>query len=59
MIDDTNTVFIEIEINATCEQVWSVLTDWKKLPEWSSSLQGVSPEIIKKGEMSTAYLKTQ
>ncbi len=57
MIDDTNTVFIETEIKATCEQVWSVLTDWKKIPEWSSSLQGIYPTELKKGEISTAYFK--
>lgn len=28
-----NTVFTEIEINASSEEVWMVLTDWKKLNE--------------------------
>jgi uncharacterized protein YndB with AHSA1/START domain len=37
MKDEKNHVFTEIEINATPEQVWSVLTDWKNLKEWSSS----------------------
>ena len=29
-------VFTEIEIDATAEQVCAVLTDFEKLPEWSS-----------------------
>ncbi len=57
MIDNTNKVFTEIEINATPEQVWGVLTDWKKLPEWSSALQGISTETMKKGDVSKAYFK--
>jgi len=57
MQDKTNNVFTEIEINATPEQVWSVLTDWKKLPEWSSSLQGISTDGLKKGDISKAYFK--
>ena len=29
-------VFTEIEIDATAEQVWALLTDFEKLPKWSS-----------------------
>ena len=29
-------VFTEIEIDATAEQIWVVLTDFEKLPECSS-----------------------
>ena len=29
-------VFKEIEIDATADHVWAVLTDFEKLPEWSS-----------------------
>lgn len=29
-------VFTEIEIDATAEQVWAVLTAFEKLPNWSS-----------------------
>ena len=57
MIDENNTVFTEVEINATPEQVWAVLTDWEKLPRWSSSLQGISPEGLSKGEVSKAFFK--
>ncbi len=55
MQDKTNNIFTEIEINATTDQVWSVLTDWKKLKEWSSSFIGIKEDDLKKGEVSTAY----
>ena len=35
-------VFTEIEIDATADQVWAVLTDFEKLPEWSSSFKGLT-----------------
>jgi uncharacterized membrane protein len=49
-------VFTEIEIDATADQVWAVLTDFEKLPEWSSSFQGVNKHMAL-GEVSTAYFK--
>ena len=49
-------IFTEIEIDATADQVWAVLTDFEKLPEWSSSFQGVNKPVAL-GEVSTAYFK--
>ena len=49
-------VFTEIEIDATADQVWALLTDFEKLPEWSSSFQGVNKPMAL-GEVSTAYFK--
>ena len=49
-------IFTEIEIDATADQVWAVLTDFEKLPEWSSSFQGVNKPMAL-GEVSTAYFK--
>ena len=49
-------VFTEIEIDTTADQVWAVLTDFEKLPEWSSSFQGVNKPMAL-GEVSTAYFK--
>lgn len=57
MEDHSNTVFTEIEINATPEQVWSVLTDWKRLKEWSSSFVGISVDEMRKGERFMVYFK--
>ena len=49
-------VFTEIEIDATADQVGAVLTDFEKLPEWSSSFQGVNKSMAL-GEVSIAYFK--
>ena len=51
-------VFAEIEIKAIRERVWKVLTDFEKMPEWSSSFQGVAGEF-KKGGNATGYKKTR
>ena len=51
-------VFTEIEIDAMADQVWAVLPDFEKLPEWSLSFQGVNKPMTL-GEVSTAYFKNQ
>lgn len=57
MENKNNTVFTEIEINATPEQVWSVLTDWDNLKEWSSTFVGISVSKPIKGERFISYFK--
>ncbi|WP_375586071.1 SRPBCC domain-containing protein [Cyclobacterium xiamenense] len=57
MENQKNAVFTEIEIDATTEQVWNVLTDWGKLIEWSSSFIGISTEKMVKGERFISYFK--
>lgn len=57
MEDNKNHVFTEIEINASPEEVWSVLTDWDKLKEWSSSFIGISTNKLIKGEKFVSYFK--
>lgn len=57
MGDNTNSVFTEIEIKAKPEEVWSVLTDWDNLKEWSSSFVGISLEQMKVGESFMVYFK--
>jgi hypothetical protein len=57
MEDITNSVFTEIEIKARPEEVWSVLTDWKKLNEWSSSFVGISVDKMVIGERFMVYFK--
>lgn len=57
MEDKKNHIFTEIEINATSEEVWSVLTDWAKLKDWSSSFIGISTDRLVKGELFTSYFK--
>jgi hypothetical protein len=53
---DKREVFTQIEINATKEQVWSVLTDFDKMPDWSSSFQGIVGEF-KQGGKAKSYFK--
>ena len=53
---DKREVFTEIEINASREQVWSVLTDFEKMPQWSSSFQGIEGEF-KEGGKAASYFK--
>ena len=50
-------VFTGIEIDATADQVWAVLTDFEKLLEWSSSFQGVNKPMAL-GEVLTTYFKS-
>jgi uncharacterized protein YndB with AHSA1/START domain len=57
MENEKNHVFTEIEINATPEQVWNVLTDWNRLKEWSSSFIGISVDKLSKGEKFVSYFK--
>lgn len=57
MENKNNRVFTEIEIHATPEEVWNVLTDWKKLKEWSSSFIGISTDTVAKGEPFISYFK--
>jgi len=57
MEDKNNHVFTAIKINATTDQVWSVLTDWKKLKDWSTSFVGISTDKMVKGEVFISYFK--
>jgi len=57
MENKRNNVFTEIEINATPEQVWDVLTDWDKLKEWSSSFIGISKDQMILGEEFVSFFK--
>ncbi|MDX2130331.1 MAG: SRPBCC domain-containing protein [Chloroherpetonaceae bacterium] len=57
MEDKQNHVYTEIEINASPDKVWSVLTDWDKLKEWSSSFIGISVKKMIKGEKFVSYFK--
>lgn len=57
MEDKKNHVFTEIEINASPEEVWSVLTDWDKLKAWSSSFIGISTDKLVIGEKFISYFK--
>ena len=36
----------EIEINASVEKVWAILTDFKKYPQWNPFIKSIDGEII-------------
>ncbi len=38
-------VYTDIVINRSSEQIWAVLTDFEKMPNWSSSFQGLKGDI--------------
>ena len=41
----------EIEIEATSEQVWKVLTDLKKFPEWNPFITRVRGDLRQDGQL--------
>lgn len=57
MLVQPNSVFTEIEISAPAEKVWSVLTDWPKLSEWSSSFVGISADQLAEGLSFKVFFK--
>ena len=36
----------EIEINASVEKVWAILTDFKKYPQWNPFIKSIDGEIV-------------
>ena len=42
-------LYTEIEIDASPEQVWNILTDFTRLPEWNPFMQRASG-VLKTGE---------
>jgi hypothetical protein len=49
-------LYTEIEINASPEDVWAVLTDFSKFPEWNPFMRRASGEV-KQGERIEVYLQ--
>jgi hypothetical protein len=46
----------QIEINASAEQVWGLLTDFSRLPEWNPFMQHAGGQV-KQGEKIEVYLQ--
>jgi len=51
------TITTSIVIDAPREEVWAVLTDFERMPEWSDSLQTVTGDI-RDGGAITMYFKS-
>lgn len=45
----------EIMIRATPAQVWSVLTDFQSMPNWSSSFKGITGDVRNGGNVLVRY----
>jgi len=48
-------VYTSIEIDAPASRVWSVLTDFDRMPEWSSTLQGLTGDFCADGDVTAIY----
>ncbi len=46
----------EIEIAATPEQVWSILTDFSAYPQWNPFIRSING-TVKTGERLTAFIQ--
>ena len=53
--DEEAHVFTSIVIDATPNQVWSVLTDFESYPDWSSTFQGLEGDITNGGQISAIF----
>jgi hypothetical protein len=49
-------VYTDIVIDASAEEVWSVLTNFDNMPNWSSNLQGVTGDIRNGGMVTGTYI---
>ena len=49
-------LYTEIEIDASLEQVWNILTDFSRLPEWNPFMQRASG-VVKPGEKIEVLLQ--
>ncbi len=56
MTEEAPHVVAEIEIDASPEEIWSVLFDYDGLEEWSNGFLGTD-KPMKLGEVSTAYFR--
>jgi uncharacterized protein YndB with AHSA1/START domain len=49
-------LYSEIEINASPEDVWRILTDLSKIPEWNPFMRRASGEV-RQSERTKVYLQ--
>lgn len=52
----TYNIYTELEINASAEKVWAVLTDFDKLKEWSPGMIEFEGEFRKDGPAKVTFL---
>ena len=53
---DHHSVYTDIIINASTQEVWDVLTDFDNISNWSTSFQGLSGDIQDGGSVVATFL---
>ncbi|WP_196889190.1 SRPBCC family protein [Aureivirga sp. CE67] len=54
--EEKSDVYTSIVINATPNQVWEVLTDFEKMPNWSSTFKGLEGDVRDGGQINALFL---
>ena len=52
----TYSIYSDIVINASQEEVWDVLTDWDNMGNWSTSFIGLTGDIQNGGQVTASYI---
>ncbi|MBJ7538542.1 SRPBCC family protein [Marinomonas transparens] len=55
MGENQHHVHTEVLINATASEVWGVLSDFKNMPSWSTTFQGMVGDIRDGGQVTVTY----
>lgn len=55
MGENQHHVHTDILINATASEVWDVLSDFKSMPSWSTTFQGMVGDIRDGGQVTVTY----
>ncbi len=53
---DSHLVYTDIVVNISAADLWTVLTDFDNMPNWSSSFQGLTGDIRDGGEVTVTYI---
>ena len=49
-------IYTEVEIDAPKEKVWSVLTDFQQMPQWSKTLQNIEGSLTNGTKTKVVYI---
>ena len=50
-------VYTDIVIDAPPDEVWAVLTDFERMPDWSSTFQGLTGDFSNGGTVNALFLQ--
>lgn len=54
--DNHYKTYTDIVINASAAQVWEVMSDFEKMPDWSSTFQGMKGDLSDGGDVVVTYM---